>query len=610
MLPVTFFQVCILSLKHRLFTQYVNEVGHDQTLVQNVIAREVDDRVVHYYVAQRKPLSKGETVELLVNYGDSYEATRLRKGYGLKNIEEGWECDKDESSKAKRDHADRALIKEMVKTMSLGEIQNALVFLETQIFDPLIHYTNEYFMGLIERSRDSKECKRLQRMKHPTKRQLRARLRLTFLGEIFRERLDSLLDPGNKIHKTETIDKMYKCIDTKRLNPFVKFGYTSLWNEEELWTLYNHERCAEITLKISNGYDLRHTYDPYMWCSVARKLSTDLVQMLLETEVGYRRNSFHAQKLYKKARNAANSIRKACQNLSSTTASKQTIIESCRLLGFVQSSNEIINSHLKSTTRIGSDDGDTFIDLVSIGHEKAPNNPSLGLSNLLELVCTSLTPHQSQSRSNHDLVLRCITSKEFSNTKYSAQLEQDGHAKVDCKWYLLWQVIRVIDVFAKRFPQSSYSLKNLCEEIDVDLQSAELIVSLETKEPYEMDTHIDEIFDSAYDYNNAVFPTSLPETTRPNPKAMVHKQRSNLSKRLTNHRYEEDDGTLPDGWVLDKVKRQNSNHIDRYWYTRTKKKLRSRVEVEMFLKLIKRYGNEEAAWENFPANKKKSQRKV
>ena len=584
----------------------MNEVGHDQTLVQNVIAREVDDRVVHYYFTQRKPLSKGETVELLVNYGDSYEATRIRKGYGLQNIREGLDCDKDESSKFKRDHADRASIKEMIKTMKLREIQNALVFLESQIFHPLIHYTNEYFVGLIERSRNPKNCERLQRMKHPTTRQLRARLRLNFLGEIFREQLDALVDPSNK---TETIRKMYKCIDAKRLNPFVQFGYTSLRDEEELWSLYKNERCAEITLKISNGYDLRHAYDPCMWCSVARKLSTDLAQMLVETEAGYRRHSFHAQKLYKKAKDAADSIRKACQNLSSTTASTQTIIESCRLLGFVETSNEIINSHLKSTTRIGSDDGQINIDLVSTGYEEAPDNPTLGLSSLLELVCTSLTPHQKQSRRNCKLVLRCITSKEFSSMKYSAQLERDGHAKVDCEWYLLWQVIRVIDVFAKRFPQNSYFLKNLCEEVDVDLQSAELIASLEMKEPYEMDTHIDESFDSDYDcHDSAIFPTSLPETSRPNPNVIIHKQRS--PKRLTTHLYDEVDGTLPEGWVLDKVKRQNSNHIDRYWYTTTKKKLRSRVEVEHFLKLIQSYGNEEAAWENFPANKRKSQRKV
>ena len=50
---------------------YVNEVGHDKTLVQNIEALERHDRSIHYYINIRKPMEKGETVELLTNYLES-----------------------------------------------------------------------------------------------------------------------------------------------------------------------------------------------------------------------------------------------------------------------------------------------------------------------------------------------------------------------------------------------------------------------------------------------------------------------------------------------------------------------------------------------------------
>lgn len=50
---------------------YVNEVGHNKTLVQNVDALERHDRSIHYYINIREPMEKGDTVELLTDYLDS-----------------------------------------------------------------------------------------------------------------------------------------------------------------------------------------------------------------------------------------------------------------------------------------------------------------------------------------------------------------------------------------------------------------------------------------------------------------------------------------------------------------------------------------------------------
>lgn len=51
---------------------YVNEVGHSKELVQNVLAREQDGRVVHYYFHAKEPLTKGQEGTLMSWYIMSY----------------------------------------------------------------------------------------------------------------------------------------------------------------------------------------------------------------------------------------------------------------------------------------------------------------------------------------------------------------------------------------------------------------------------------------------------------------------------------------------------------------------------------------------------------
>ena len=52
---------------------YVNEVGHNPKMIENVQIKHVDDRIVKYYYVQKSPLKMGETIELLVDYTKSYE---------------------------------------------------------------------------------------------------------------------------------------------------------------------------------------------------------------------------------------------------------------------------------------------------------------------------------------------------------------------------------------------------------------------------------------------------------------------------------------------------------------------------------------------------------
>ena len=79
--------------------------------------------------------------------------------------------------------------------------------------------------------------------------------------------------------------------------------------------------------------------------------------------------------------------------------------------------------------------------------------------------------------------------------------------------------------------------------------------------------------------------------------------------------YTEHSSGLPNGWRVEYVRRKITKETgktgqvgmtgDRYWYTNTNKKLRSRIEVEMFLCLLEgNDGNEELTWKLFRSLRK------
>ena len=64
---------------------YVNETGGDEELKQTVHARDVDDREIHYDFFTDTSIKKGEQIELLIHYKDTYTDVRERKGYGKRD---------------------------------------------------------------------------------------------------------------------------------------------------------------------------------------------------------------------------------------------------------------------------------------------------------------------------------------------------------------------------------------------------------------------------------------------------------------------------------------------------------------------------------------------
>ncbi len=119
---------------------YVNECGHDSSLVENVCSFETC-RSVSYYIYIDRPMHAGETCELLINYGDKYEDIRERRGYGLANINLGVKGDDDNVSRVLRNQKERLPTQATIMSCSENEMQILVNFIEERVLGGIIEAT-------------------------------------------------------------------------------------------------------------------------------------------------------------------------------------------------------------------------------------------------------------------------------------------------------------------------------------------------------------------------------------------------------------------------------------------------------------------------------------
>jgi hypothetical protein len=168
----------------REIPMYVNEVGHDTKLVQNVFIRDENDRTVHYFFRATQSMKGNETVELLTNYKDTYEDKRERMGYGLKNILRGDKSDEDRPTLLRRNFLLRSRIEEKLGELSLREVMSVTEFITEKIWVPLSAISKDFLSKL--------EDEETPVSSPLTCLQWKALFRLVWLGGKIRSRLISL----------------------------------------------------------------------------------------------------------------------------------------------------------------------------------------------------------------------------------------------------------------------------------------------------------------------------------------------------------------------------------------------------------------------------------
>jgi len=161
-------------------SMYVNEVGHNMDLVENVEALSYSPRSVTYYIHINKPMAKGETVELLVNYKEHYESMRERRGYGKANLFDGVESDFHDISRVQRNLKDRFLVEASILKFTEDEIYQAINFFKERVWDGVKAATSSFVTSC------EKDDSNLLR-------QFVARRRIDWVIKILRTRFHTLL---------------------------------------------------------------------------------------------------------------------------------------------------------------------------------------------------------------------------------------------------------------------------------------------------------------------------------------------------------------------------------------------------------------------------------
>lgn len=285
----------------RLPMSYINEVGHSPNLKANVHIREKDDRSVFYFLKLVKSMKKGETVELLANYDDSYESIRERKGYGKENIENGMKSDEHEPTALERNFEDRIQMQESIVDLNVVDLFHLTEFAFENVLVPLDAFIEKYLND------DSSFVK-------PSSLQWVARHRLSWVADLILDRSVRLLqktDPG---------------FSRNLLLQVKEWGKAMKWNQYGRSVEFLAERDAEAcaALKSSSREEILYRMskkivkplNESMWCEVSvaliKSMCDDVATSLLLEEG--ERERFLSQEFFAGALAAMEMIQTACQS--------------------------------------------------------------------------------------------------------------------------------------------------------------------------------------------------------------------------------------------------------------------------------------------------------
>mmetsp|Transcript_35036 Transcript_35036/g.84789 ORF Transcript_35036/g.84789 Transcript_35036/m.84789 type:complete len:1580 (+) Transcript_35036:3-4742(+) len=269
---------------------HVNEAGYGKSgnpRVSNTIVFNAGERKTHYLYCGRKlqkatPFSLQKySVELKVNYGPTYEKYRERKGYGLRNLKGSVLSDQNRPSLLLRNFADRNGAIETIDCLGIRQFYETLEFLETEIHSKIV----ERFSRRLLSDRQIDDLGTLPAglaSSDVTVEQLVALRRLHWLGVALRNHLQCLQDSGATTRtKSCLVEQCRATIHTLENETPISSAIQS-WSDV-ISFVRNHDYADSHGKKIKDALenelkeevlftlqtDLVHPYDEGTWCPIA-----------------------------------------------------------------------------------------------------------------------------------------------------------------------------------------------------------------------------------------------------------------------------------------------------------------------------------------------------
>lgn len=435
---------------------YVNEVGHDPGLEQNVLIGDVDDRTAKYFYRSDKQLLKGDTVELLTNYRRAYEPVRERKGYGLKNLTQGLKpASEDDGVRLFVNFEDRQDMQIIIGEASIEKVLLLLQFVEQSICDQLCKLPRASLTSI----------------------QWVACRRILWLQSSFCSRVNEETDDASQVEVQQCSDCM------ARLQSKLKWAVVE---REELIDEAIEEMLYEIQ------HELPMPSDNSVWCPLAVRLINDVCKEI-------------AKRLFCGDRHLADSSNqeslmealfdlalKASQTVSSTARRPEA--DTVKLLEFTSGlpKDHDFSGPIQLAMEASRSSNSFFLD-----HSTFPKGLRAALCkkvafvDALALAGAETNVEVSKLAIPIDERYVMVRVENVSVTKELSRLGSvpcevsslSGQGSGDISsinewWYLAWQVVYPVHIIASRsLSKSRYSLHSLCEKVGLFPRLAHFAVS-------------------------------------------------------------------------------------------------------------------------------------
>ena len=468
---------------------YVNEVGHDKKLHSNVLIRDKNDRSVYYYVGIDKDhaLNKGDTVELLVDYGDNYEHVRERKGYGRINTLGHVGGDDVEWARLTRNFQEREEVEADISTMTVSAMFLLIEYLKENILDPV--------------DKTISSAREVGNFDVLRSRAIIARRRLHWIGEKLEGRYQEFLLDEDVDKSTELISSIKKSLPKCC---FVSLPSIYFQLNDDLRTVLHDELTEEILYQTSSS--LPSPLNDTVWSQLAvdlMKNASILIGQYVHCFSGpdVVRKEDLATKLFELVKNATEAVRQGSSviNKHETTdvgvhlnnlsfKSPKRVVKKKNL--FNASKERMINLYgIEDTVTFGTAaamaDIQAYYDAVDLcgiepyympGKPKRVTECERSIVSQYDEPTTNVNEAGKRSPQHHWMARSVDTFKR-------------GDASVNEKWYLENQVLLVVHILASSCVDwgaglvgdgvnDLYSLEKLCNEINVNVDDAMRALSL------------------------------------------------------------------------------------------------------------------------------------
>ena len=443
---------------------------------------------MHYYLHLEKPLQKGETVELLVDYHSTYEKSRERKGYGLANLKGETAGDDDEGTRLERNIVERKEMEKYVFEMSEAELSNSLYFMMAKIFDPV--------NDAISRFTSYKESKSnnvdMPPVPPPHPRQWVAKRRMEWLGELMKVQCRNLRQKRGCQH--HVINNLIKSLSKKNLftsNDLPSFSESFMVSEGKTLKSVMQTEIFEEVLHKSSRFLIR-PFDTSLWCMLSRNLLTNVAKAIVDWKLSKHDDVDESQKCLAAtifdAASVTSQTMKAIANALSRN--RRSFPESLTSLSFQSSllgyyAEKACLESIESKTSSKEKDY-TCVDIFNV-----PAHVSAAVRSKKE--GKSLKHWLEHHRKNEIFVVESHPNSRyasFSKLEIDHGTSSDDIPTLDMNWYILWQVLLIVHGLASEcidwefvtvFDKSTgskvqeciYSLEKLCTVLKVNVEDAE-----------------------------------------------------------------------------------------------------------------------------------------